>query len=135
VQRLIGWVLGPELYWVAWYGLTVAVARLNVPPSEAGNAWLERIGMWLLPLVSVPLSFWLLFGLMSPSQSRGWLWARLALATFVGLNACLFHLADAIDYQDSRNSGVLGVWMMGLIVGSLLFVIASGVPAFRAGRG
>lgn len=125
MNRLSPYLLGPELYWLAMYGLTRLLARINLPVSDAGNAWMERLGAWLLPLVAVPLSFWLVFGLMQPGQSRGWLWARLLLATFIGLNACLFHLVEAIDYHDSRNSGVLGVWMYGVMVGGLLFVIMS----------
>jgi hypothetical protein len=134
VPRLITWLRGPELYWLGCYGATMLVARFNVPPTEAGNAWMESIGMWLLPLASVPLSFRVTFGRVGPSQSRRLLWARLAFATFIGLNACLFYLVDAIDYGDSRNSGVLGVWMMGLMVGSLLFAAGSMMLAWRAAR-
>jgi hypothetical protein len=60
VQRWMTWILGPEVYWLAVYGVTLLIARANVPPTEVGNQWMERISMWLLPLISVPLSFWLL---------------------------------------------------------------------------
>jgi len=120
MSRLFQLLLGPELYWIGVYGVTVLFARRNLPATEAGNQFIERLG-WLLPLVSIPLSFWLMFGLVSTPSSRGWMIARLMLATTIGLNVSLFRLIEAIDYHDSRNSGVLGIWAIGFVVGFVLF--------------
>jgi len=134
MNRALEWLLGPELYWFLIFLFTVLVARLNLPPTDLGNAWLERLG-WLLPLVAVPGAFLWSYGFLSPGQSRGWLTARLILATLVGLNVCLFQLIGAIDYKDSRNSGVLGVWVMGLLAGALAFAVSAGVLAFMGWKG
>lgn len=134
MNRAFVWLLGPELYWFLVYLITLLVARFNLPPTMAGNAWMERLG-WLLPLVAVPGAFLWSYGLPPPGQSRGWLMARLVLATLVGLNVCLFHLIGAIDYKDSRNSGVLGVWVMGLLAGALAFAVSAGILAFLGWKG
>lgn len=130
MSRRPGWLLGPELFWLLFYGVSLGIADLNLPPTEAGNGWLEHLA-WLLPLVAVPAGFAWTFGFRLPGQSRGWLAARLTLATLVGLNACLFALADGIDYGDSRNSGVLGVWIIGLLVGLVAFAVSAVVLAVR----
>ena len=110
-------LLGPELYWVLVYLGAVLFARQNLPPTEAGSRYLEKISM-LLPLVAVPLSFamfWL------PTRPR-WLIARFALAMLVGLILVVIRLVNAIDYGDGRNSGVFGVFALGLGVGFLALV-------------
>jgi hypothetical protein len=49
-------LLGPELYWALIYLVAVWFARRNLPPSEEGSRFLERLSL-LLPLLVVPLSF------------------------------------------------------------------------------
>ncbi len=134
MSRAFMWLWGPELYWFLFYVFTVLVARLNLPPTDLGNAWLERLG-WLLPLFAVPGAFLWTYGFLTPGQSRSWLTARLILACLVGLNVCLFQLIGAIDYKDSRNSGVLGVWIMGLMAGLLAFAVSAGVLAYLGWKG
>ncbi len=124
MSRGMAWLLGPELFWALAYGITVVLARCNQPATELGNAWLERLA-WLLPLLAVPAAFLWSYGLQVPGQSRGWLAARLTLATLVGLNVCLFHIAGSIDYRDSRNAGLLGVWIIGLLAGLAAFAVSA----------
>ncbi len=134
MSRAPTWLLGPELFWFMAYLAAMLAVRLNTPPTALGNGWLERLG-WLLPLLAVPGAFLWSFAFLAPGQSRVWLVARLALATLVGLNACLFHLIDGIDYKDTRNSGVMGVWMMGLLAGLFAFVVCVVVLAVMAWKG
>ena len=116
-MKALGLLLGPELYWVLIYLVAVLFARQNLPPTEASSRWLEKVSM-LLPLVAVPLSFavfWL------PTRPR-WLIARFALALLVGLIFVVIRLVNGVDYGDSRNSGVFGVFALGLGVGFLALV-------------
>jgi hypothetical protein len=69
VSRLLQLLLGPELCWLAVYGVTVVLARRNLPATEAGNQFIEQLG-WMLPLASIPLSFWL----RHRSRNCGFLW-------------------------------------------------------------
>lgn len=120
--------LAPELYWLAAWGFSALLAVLNRPASAFGNLWLERLGSYVLPLILVPLSFWLIFAWWAPSgASKLGLWLRLSVAAMIGLNLCLFQLAAAIDYGDSRNSGTLGVWAIGFVVGVFAHGLCSGV--------
>lgn len=116
---------GPELFWLSVYALAWLVASANSPATAAGNAWLERLTTWLLPLVAVVGAFWFVFGPRPGTGSRRFAWVRLVIATLIGLNACLFALIDAIDYGDSRNAGVLGFWMYGVMVGMVVFLAMS----------
>lgn len=124
------WLLGPELYWGVLCLLALIAGRLNVPPTDAGSEWLEKIGAWGLPLLAVPLSFVLVFALL-PDQgfSRWALWGRLWLATALGAGLALTILSAHIDYQSSRNSGVMAVWMLGLLLASVVFIACSLVLA------
>jgi len=134
MNRGVRWLIGPELFWLLTYGVTVGLTRLNLPPTATGNAWLERLA-WILPLAAIPAGFLWSFGLIAPGQSRGWLAARLTLATLVGVNVCLFQIAGAVDYRDSRNSGVLGVWAIGVVAALAAFVGSAVVLAVIVWRG
>jgi len=134
VTRGLAWLLGPELFWLLACGATLLLCRLNLPPSETGNAWLERLA-WMLPLAAIPAAFLWSFGLMAPEQSRAWMSARLVFATLVGLNLCLFRIAGSIDYKDSRNSGLLGVWVYGVLAGLAAFAVCAMAVGYLAWKG
>jgi hypothetical protein len=119
-NRLLGWLLGPELYWFAVYLAGRLLAASTTRGDPAGIALLER-SSWILPVVTVPLSFIVFFRLVPPPGSRGWLTARMLVASVIGLNAALIATTEAIDYGDSRNSGTYGFWFMGGILGGLLW--------------
>jgi hypothetical protein len=81
------------------------------------------------------MSFAIFYCLTPIYTARGWLTARHILATFIGLNACLIVIIDAIDYGDGRNAGVLGFWAIGLLVGGLLWVAGYIVVLVTGARG
>jgi hypothetical protein len=125
MNRWLAYALGPEALWILLYLVSSAVAARNVPPTPAGTAFLERATI-LLPATGVPLTF---LAYAVPGTNRWVLLARIALAIFVGLNASLFAIVGRIDYGDSRNSGTLGFWVYGILVGIVAFV-ASGIVTF-----
>ncbi len=107
--------LGPELYWLL-VGLVVHLLRArNVPATEAGSRTLERF-LWLLPLVFVPAVF---LCYLFPGAGW-WLLLRINIATMIGLLAAVWVVCAAIDYGDSRNSGVASGFVVSLSVGSML---------------
>ena len=109
---------GPEVYWILVYLLAAWFTGRNHPPTEAGSRFLEKLG-WLIPLVAVSASF-LFYALPVPPR---WLLGRLLLAALIGVNVVSFKLISGIDYGDSRNSGVLGVWVFS-ILGGLVGLVA-----------
>lgn len=128
--------LGPELLWALAYALAWLLTRLNPSGSDSGNLWMERLSAWLFPALAVPATFVLLFVLWPPApEQRFSLWLRLWLATCIGLNACLFRLAGAIDHHDSRNAGTWGFVVYGAMAGTLLFALLSAIAwgSWRAG--
>ena len=116
MNRWLSWLLGPELVWVLVYGVCAWFAARNHPPTEAGSQFIEKLA-WIIPLIAIPVSF-SVYAVPGPPR---WLGGRLFLATVIGLNVCLFKLIEGIDYQDSRNSGVLGVWVIGLLAGMVAY--------------
>lgn len=110
--------LGPELLWVLFFLLSGWLAGRNTPPTPAGNTFLERTCV-VGAVVAIALTFTVFF---VPGVSRGWLLGRVIVAVVIGVNACLFRLIDGIDYGDSRNSGVLGFWIYGILAGGVAFV-------------
>ena len=88
---------------------------------------LERL-WWLFPLVAVPLSY-LVY--LAPNAGRWWLLVRINVAALVGLTFCLLSTSSAIDYHDSRNSGLFGGFALGLGFGVILLVVCDFITAFR----
>ncbi|MGQ0620913.1 MAG: hypothetical protein ACT4QA_13485 [Panacagrimonas sp.] len=126
------WLMGPEAYWAAMGALCWLAGRINLAAGARGDPLLIQLGCWLLPLLTVPLSFWLLFAALPlGDQSRLALWLRLLLASFVGLNVALLVLIEAIV---GIREGALGVWMYGLMVGIALFIACSAALAWVSWR-
>jgi hypothetical protein len=127
MNRFIAYLLGPELFWVlAYCGFRWLAAR-NVPPTAAGNSALEW-ATWLIASVGVPLSF---VTLTLPGINRWAIFARLAVAGFIGVNACALLACDWIKYPEpGRNSGLMGLWIMAVIIGGIMFCISSMIAIY-----
>lgn len=133
-DRLLGLLLGPELYWFLVYLAGKLLVASTTRGEAAGIALLER-SSWIVPLLSVPLAFAVFYWLAPAPASRGWLTARLLVASFIGLNAALIVIAEGIDYGDSRNSGTYGFWMVGVMLGGLLWLAGYACVAWLRARG
>jgi hypothetical protein len=79
---------------------------------------LERM-WWLFPLLATPLSY-LVY--CAPNAGRWSLLIRLNVAGLLGLMFALHRITSAIDYHDSRNSGLFAGFTLGVGLG--LFVLA-----------
>jgi hypothetical protein len=124
MSRLLRILIGPELYWVLLYLAVRRLAAHNVPPTEPGNAALEW-AVWLTATAGVALSFAFL---AVPGVNRWVLFARLAIAAFIGLNACSIVACEAIKYPEpGRDSGLLGPWIMAVMVGGIVWCVSAGV--------
>lgn len=124
MQRLLRIFIGPELYWILLYLGVRWLAARNVPPSAPGNTALEW-AVWLTATVGVALSFALV---TMPGVNRWILLARLALAAFIGVNACAIAACEAIKYPElGRDSGLMALWFMAAMIGGVVWCIAAGV--------
>jgi hypothetical protein len=116
------------------YGATTLLNSRNQPPTVAGNQQLELIG-WLLPITGVILSFVPL----AWAPGNNWLWLlRIVVAGLVGIVVVTNHLCTAIDYGDSRNSGVGTAFMLfvglGIVALGIGTAIAAVVFLLKAGK-
>src|SRR5829696_2919100 len=103
-MKPLSYLTGPEAFWVLVYVGAAWFANRNVPPTEAGSQFLEKVS-WLFPLVVIPLSF-LVYLVPVPQR---WLTARLIVSALIGVNIVVLRMVNGIDYGDSRNSGLMGV--------------------------
>ncbi len=133
-NRLLGWLLGPELYWLVVY-LASKLLVANITRGDPAGIRILAAASWILPLLTVPLAFAIFYWFLPLPSARGWLTARMLLAAIIGLNAALIAIADAIDFGDSRNSGTYGYWMMGAILGGALWFACYFVVLFTGARG
>ncbi|GAB3317274.1 hypothetical protein GCM10027299_08470 [Larkinella ripae] len=102
MNRTVAYLLGPEVLWLLMFALTAFLASRNEPITEAGNDQLLSLG-WYLPMVAVLLSFVPLF--WAPGVPWWWL-LRIGLAGLIGVVWLTGIVCGAVDYHDSRNSGV-----------------------------
>jgi hypothetical protein len=127
MNRLLVVVFGPELYWIVLYLAFRWLGARNVPPTASGNAALNWT-VWLTTLIGVPLSF---VALAVPGANRWVVLVRLAVAGFVGLNACAIVACDSIKYPEAgRDSGLLGLWMLSVMAGAVVWVLTAVVAVF-----
>lgn len=118
-HRIPTFLLGPELAWLLMYGLALLLAAPNQPPTEAGNVRLESLA-WYVLFAAIILSFVPLYW----SQSGpGWWMLRISIAGLIGITSLATAFCSAIDYHDSRNSGVGTLWMMLVIFGVIFLFL------------
>lgn len=118
-------VAGPEAFWLLVSLAMYILASGNTPPTEAGSQALEK-WWFILPLVLVPATFFVL--LLHRNASTAGLLVRTNVACIAGLIVSIHLITGAIDYGDSRNSGVGMGYMMSLIFG-MFTLFASNIVA------
>lgn len=117
--RISTFLLGPELSWLLMYGLALLLVAPNQPPTEAGNVRLESLA-WYVLFGAIILSFVPLYW----SQSGlGWWMLRIGIAGLIGITSVSTAFCSAIDYHDSRNSGVGTLWIMLVIFGAIFLFL------------
>ncbi|MCF0070229.1 hypothetical protein LZD49_07080 [Dyadobacter sp. CY261] len=118
-NRITTFLLGPELSWFLMYGLTLLLVAPNQPATEAGNIRLESLA-WYTIFSAIIISFAPLYW----SQSGlGWMMLRIGIAGLAGIVSLSTAFCAAINYHDSRNSGVGTLWMMLVIFGSIFLFL------------
>ncbi len=119
-NRITTFLLGPELSWLLMYGLALLLVAPNRPPTEAGNIRLESLA-WYVLVAAIILSF---VPLRWSQTGLGWSMLRIGIAGLIGITSVATAFCSAIDYNDSRNSGVGTLWMMLVIFGVIFLFLA-----------
>ena len=109
MNRLLHFLIGPELLWVIYYILVVVFIKLSHSPVKSMDSfWLSMA--YLIPLILFPLSFMLYY---IPGVIRPWLLPRLWLAGIIGGH---FVLNKALLAHSEQGPGVGTAYMMGMII-------------------
>ena len=109
MNRLLHFLIGPELLWVIYYILVVVFIKLSHSPVKSMDSfWLSMA--YLIPLILLPLSFMLYY---IPGVIRPWLLPRLWLAGIIGGH---FVLNKALLAHSEQGPGVGTAYMMGMII-------------------
>jgi hypothetical protein len=108
MNRLLHFLLGPELLWVVYYGIVALFIKLSHSPVKSMDSfWLSMA--YIIPLILLPLSFLLYY---IPVVIRPWLLPRLWLAGIIGGH---FVLNRALLAHSEQGPGVGTAYMMGMI--------------------
>lgn len=118
-SRITTFLLGPELSWLLMYGLALLLVAPNQPPTEAGNVRLESLA-WYVLFAAIILSFVPLYW---SQHGLGWSMLRIGIAGLIGITSVATAFCAAIDYNDSRNSGVGTLWIMLVIFGAIFLFL------------
>ena len=118
-NRITTFLLGPELSWLLMYGLALLLVAPNQPPTEAGNVRLESLA-WYTLFAAIILSF---VPLCWSQGGLGWWMLRIGIAGLIGITSVATAFCAAIDYNDSRNSGVGTLWIMLVIFGAIFLFL------------
>lgn len=126
MNRVLPFLFGPELYWLAVWLLTPVVTKRHLPPDPAVTSSLDQA--WAVPpLLIVPLTF---ACFLIPGSSRWWLLLRIDLAIAVGLVLTTNRFCEAMTYhKPSAGPGVGTAWMVMLSLGYLLMLVGTAVAA------
>jgi hypothetical protein len=126
MNRVVPYLLGPELYWIITGVVVRLITRRNQPPDPAITDWLDRYWV-VLPLVVVPLTFAFFF---LPGIGRWWLLLRIDLAIAVGLAVATTQYCNGMIYhQPSAGPGVGTGWLLMHALGYALMTTGTVIAA------
>lgn len=118
-------LLGPESVWILISFFTYLAAWWNRSATPAGNEFLETL--WVaIPLAGIPLTF---LAAYTPGRGGWWWLLRVVVVSFFGVMIASFIAASGVDYQDSRNSGLLGAPFYSLAIGLFVLVPCAVIAA------
>ena len=126
MNRVLSYLLGPEMYWALTCVLVRMATRRNLAPDPAITGRLDQY--WaVLPLIFVPLTFGFFF---LPGSGRWWLLLRIDIAIAIGLAIATTQFCDGMTYhQPSSGPGAGTAFMVMLGSGYMLMALGTVVAA------
>jgi hypothetical protein len=117
MSRLIAYLPGPELIWLALYGIVSLIARANVPPDKAIDDRLEYLCYY------VPLAAFLTFGLWYfPGVEKNWLLLRVWIACVFGGH---YVLEKGLGAHSQQGPGIGTAYIVGMIFVFFALIVGS----------
>jgi hypothetical protein len=126
MNRVLPYLIGPELYWAIICAVVQIGTRRNQAPDPSITELLDRY--WtVLPLVAVPLTFALF---LVSGAGRWWLLLRIDLAIAIGLAVATTQYCEGMTHhQPSAGPGAGTAWMGMLGLGYTLMLLATLIAA------
>lgn len=126
MNRTVSYLLGPELAWILMLVITGFLVSRSEPISDAEKEQILNLG-WFLPIIAVLISFVPLF--WAPGSQWWWL-VRIGFFGLAGVLILSGQICGAVDFHDSRNSGVGTAYMLFVGLGYLFLFGGAIVAAF-----
>lgn len=126
MNRVLPFLIGPELYWLITCVIVRMATRRNLAPDPAITGWLDQY--WaVLPLIFVPLTFGFF---LVPGSGRWWLLARIDLAIAIGLYIATTQYCEGMTYhKPSSGPGAGTAFMVMLGFGYALMALGTVIAA------
>ena len=122
--KLTHFIPGPELLWILFYFVLIAIIKITHSPSESmNNIWINIC--YIYPFILIPLTFALYYFDPSP---RSFLLLRIWLAAIIGGH---FLIEKALDTHTTQGPGVGTAYIMGMIYGFIILGILSVVKLLK----
>lgn len=116
-MKMVKYLLGPELFWMILYVLSVGLARSNKKFNYTFDGIIEN-SWFFVPLLSV-----LIFGLFwMPSVDKNWLLLRIWISGFIMGHFVLEKLMSAYSQQ---GPGIGMGYLAGILLLFIILVLGS----------
>jgi len=118
MNRVVHFLIGPELLWFLFYILALFIIRISASPVKTmDNFWVSTA--YMIPLVLIPLTFMLYY---VPGAIRDWMLLRIWIAGIIGGH---FVLNRSLLAHSEQGPGVGTAYMMGMALIFLTLLIGS----------
>jgi hypothetical protein len=124
MNKVLNFLIGPELLWILFYILVGIVIRSTHSPVKSMDGfWVNT--SFIIPLVLIPLTFMLYF---IPGVIRPWLILRIWIVGIVGGH---YVLNRSLSAHSEQGPGVGTAYIMGMGLIFLMLVAGSIFAIFK----
>ena len=117
MNKLLNFLLGPELLWIIFYLLvTIIIKATHSPIKSMDSFWVNMA--FIVPLVLIPLTFGLYF---IPGVIHKWLLLRIWVVGIIGGH---YVLNRSLEVHSEGGPGVGTAYIMGM--GMVFFALIAG---------
>jgi hypothetical protein len=124
MNKMLNFLVGPELLWIIFYLIAVIIIRMTGSPIKSMDSfWVNTA--FIIPLVLVPITFGLYY---APGVIRPWLLLRIWIACVIGGH---YMLDKSLSAHSEQGPGVGTAYMMGMGFIFIVLIIGSIWAAFK----
>ncbi len=118
MNRILHFLIGPELLWFFFYLVVLMIIKATASPVKSmDDFWVSTA--YLIPLVLLPLTFLLYY---VPGVIKDWMLLRIWIVGIIGGH---FVLNRSLESHSEGGPGVGTAYMMGMIFIIIILIIGS----------